>query len=339
MQTVSDDELIAETATIQLQQETGLQLQFEHYQTHGADGFLYIQAIGVRLTAEVKKWTAHVPVGVLIKKIGEIAEPGHGILIADYINPVMAEKLKAAEVQFLDTAGNAYLNQQPVYIHIIGRKPKQKHISAKVGGRAFQPAGLKVVYEFLTDRNFVNAPYREIAERANVALGAVGWVIRDLVEQGFLIELKNKKRKLTNHGELLDKWVENYPQRLRKKLLLGNFTAEEVDWRHTIDLREYKAVWGGEIAAEKYTNYLTPKDATVYIPKENMSRFLNEAKLRRAQAYERPQTNIELLQPLGTDDKNNDTLATPILVYADLIATGDPRNIEAAQRLREQYIN
>lgn len=338
MQAALDDRHIAEAAIIQFEQETGLQLRFENYEAHGAGGFLTIQEIGTKLTVEVKKWATHTPIGTLINKVREIAEPGGGILIADYINPKMAEKLKAAEIQFLDTVGNAYLNRKPVYVYINGKKPPQKP-TVERRGRALQPTGLKVVYAFLTDRELINAPYREIAERADVALGAVGWVIRDLIEQGFLIEGKNKKRRLTNYDDLLDMWVENYPQRLRKKLLLGNFTTDEENWWHKINPCAYKAVWGGEIAAAEYTNYLTPKDGTVYLQKETMNLFLKDARLRRTQEFERPHINIELLEPFGNFVASNNTLANPILVYADLLATGNIRNIETAQKLREKYIN
>ncbi|MAY40624.1 type IV toxin-antitoxin system AbiEi family antitoxin [Spongiibacter sp.] len=338
MHTAYDEQHIAETATAEFQRETGLQVRFEGYKAHGADGFLYIDKIGEKLTAEIKKWTAHTPVGTLINKMKEITRFEDGVLIADYINPKMAEKLKAADIQFLDTAGNAYLNKYPLYICITGKRLKDKTAPEKPKGRAFQPTGMKVVYEFLVDKNLANAPYREIADRANVALGAVGWVIRDLAEQGFLVERQNERR-LTNYDELLEKWAENYPQRLRKKLLLGTFTTDEPDWWKKIDPRDYNAAWGGEIAAAKYTNYLTPKDATIYIPKEKRNLFLKDARLRRAQELEKPHFTIELLEPLGEHFENQAGLAHPILVYADLLATANTRNIETAQKLREQYLD
>ncbi|WP_373091052.1 type IV toxin-antitoxin system AbiEi family antitoxin [Zhongshania sp.] len=338
MHTAYDEQHIAEVATAELRKETGLQVRFEGYDANGVDGFIYIDRIGEKLTAEIKKWTTHTPVGTLINKMKEIARFGGGVLIADYINPRMAEKLKAADIQFLDTAGNAYLNKYPIYICITGKRLEENTALEKPRGRAFQPTGMKVVYEFLVDKTLVNAPYREIADRANVALGAVGWVIRDLVEQGFLIE-RQKERQLTNYDELLDKWVENYPQKLRKKLLLGKFTTDEGDWWQKIDPCDYNAVWGGEVAAAKYTNYLTPKDVTIYIPKEKMPVFLKDARLRRAHELERPHLTIEVLEPIGQHTELPPGLAHPILVYADLLVTGNTRNIETAQKLREQYID
>lgn len=334
MQGGREEKHIAEAAIARFQQQTGLRLRF------GADGFLYLVDAGAKLVAEVKKWAGHASIGVLINKMEEAAAPSDGILIADYINPSMAEKLKAAEIQFLDTAGNAYLNRRPIYIYITGKKNQHRPTPAKMLGRAFQPTGLKVGYAFLTNKALINAPYRDIAKQANVALGAVGGVIQDLVEQGFLVDKKKgKARRLTNYNELLDQWAAMYPQQLRKKQLLGNFTAYDTAWWHKLDPRDYSAVWGGEIAAAQYTHYLTPKDATLYIPQECINPFLKEAQLRRPQQFEKPHINIELLEPFWPITASKNALADPILVYADLLGTSEPRNIEAAQKLRDQYIN
>ena len=338
MHTAYDEQTIAEMATAALQKEIGLQLRFEGRKAKGADGFLLIDEIGEKFVVVIKKWAANTPVGTLINKMKDPGMLEAGILIADYINPRMAEKLKAEDIQFLDTAGNAYLNKLPIYIYITGKKPDEKPALEKPKGRAFQATGMKVVYEFLVDRALTNATYRQIAERANVALGAVGWVIKDLVEQGFLIERK-KERTLTNYHALLDKWVEHYPEKLRKKLLLGHFTTDDADWWQKLDPRAFNAVWGGEIAAAEYTHQLTPKDGTIYIPKDKMNLLLKEARLRRTEATERPHLNIELLTPLGEPFENFPTLAHPLIVCADLIATGNTRNIEMAQKLREQYLN
>ena len=57
----------------------------------------------------------------------------------------MAEHLKTMEIPFLDLAGNAYLNEPPVYIYTKGNKPvEQPH--RKLATRAFQPTGLKVLF-------------------------------------------------------------------------------------------------------------------------------------------------------------------------------------------------
>ena len=83
-----------------------------------------IQESGARLAVEIKRWAMQANVGAIINRIKLIAEPGQGLLVADYINPNLGERLKAADIQFLDTVGNAYINQQPIYIYIKGNKPR-----------------------------------------------------------------------------------------------------------------------------------------------------------------------------------------------------------------------
>jgi hypothetical protein len=68
------------------------------------------------------------------------------LLITDYIRPGEAESLKHNKVEFIDTAGNVYLNQPPLYVDIIGRKKPEKPLRAK---RAFQKTGLKLIYLLL----------------------------------------------------------------------------------------------------------------------------------------------------------------------------------------------
>jgi len=313
---------------------------------HRIDAIVQIHHNGVKLTAEVKKWAAQINVGAIINQIKNLAEPGQGLLVADYINPKMGARLKAADIQFLDTAGNAYINQQPVYIYIKGNKPQQEFVTKNrvKTGRAFQPTGMKVVFEFLKDEQLVNAPYREIADRAAVALGTIGWVVNDLIKHGFLLEgFNDNQRKLVEFDLLLDKWVEAYPYKLKRKHKIGKFTTDDPGWWKTIYPEKFNAEWGGEIAAAKYTNYLKPQHGLIYIYRANLATFLQAARLRKAEPLMRQDTLIDLVEPFWK--KTNEERRTkkvglvhPIIAYADLIETGDARNLDTAQRLRENYL-
>lgn len=333
---------IARAAIDAFHEQTGLTLTLDWAERSEVDSFVHLRETDVLLVAWIKKWVAHTPVGVLLDRMARLSEPGKGILLADHVNPELAEKLKSAGVQFLDTAGNAFLRQPPVYVYIIGRKPPRSLTTGAVpAGRAFQPSGLKVVYAFLTHPELINGTYREIAGTTGVALGTIGWVIRDLVEQGYLQEqAPMRKREWLRYDALLDKWVEAYPQKLRGKQSLGRFVSDREMWWIQVKPEAYGAVWGGEIAAAEYTQYLNPVNATLYIPKMQMGRFLKDERLRKAKAVEIewPHATVELLEPFWKPGKDHDSLANPVLVYADLIASGDSRNIETAQRLRDQYI-
>ncbi len=308
------------------------------------DAIIRIPEADTQLVAEIKKWAPHVNLGAVMNRIKHIAGPGHGLLLADYINPNMGERLKEAHIQFIDTAGNAYINQPPVYIYIKGNKPEPNvgAMGTDKTGRAFQPTGMRVVFAFLRDKNLINAPYRHIAEQAQVALGAVGWVIRDLVAQNYLLEGRKKnQREFAKFNKLLDEWVEVYPHKLKVKHRIATFTTGDPGWWKAIDLKTFGALWGGEIAAAHYTRYLHPKDAVVYIKREHMAKFLRTARLRKIAQDEHAALRVDLIEPFWREENGRGKtadLAHPLVVYADLIETGDPRNLETANRIREEYL-
>jgi hypothetical protein len=264
------------------------------------------------------------------------------LLAADYVNPVMARKFKEKNIQFIDTAGNAFINLPPIYIYVTNNKPVERRQIKEKAQRAFNPTGLKVIYAFLCDADLVNATYREIADAADTALGTVGWVVNDLKENGFLIERGANGRKLTNLKKLLERWVEQYPNKLRNKLHIGNYVAQDPWWWKEVDIKDCGGCWGGEVAAAKYTNhYLKPKIATVYIEPENIGHLFKRGRLKKAEAWHHDDAGlVKLYKPFWPDRKNNNMeTVPPILAYADLVATGDPRNLEAAKIIYEKHID
>jgi hypothetical protein len=97
------------------------------------------------------------------------------------------------------------------------------------------------------------------------------------------------------------------------------------------------------VAAHRLTQYLRPSTCTVYIEPEGASeqtprrltRFVAANRLRADQ-----RGDIEVLDAfwkLHTAPDHPDVVP-PILAYADLIATLDPRNLEVANMIRERLV-
>ncbi|WP_096087839.1 type IV toxin-antitoxin system AbiEi family antitoxin [Agaribacterium haliotis] len=348
---ITEHQLLAE-AIQAFQEETGLQLQVTKEHIHindcTVDAFLQFPGLKEELAVEVKKWAQQSNIGALVDQIRRL--PQKGLLVADYVNPKMGEKLRAEGVEYFDAAGNAYINRPPVYIHITGNKYKETtSTTPKATNRAFDTTGLKVVFGFLCDPSLVKATYRQIAEHTGVALGTVTWVLNGLKDAGFITErgrgkgrANTKQRQLANKRKLLDRWVEAYPEKLKPKLLVGDFSAEDPYWWESIDIGEYGAWWGGELAAAKYTTYLKPQNITVYLPEQSGNKLLARARLKKANPAEH-RNLVHVLRPFwpaALNRQNNERpgLVHPILAYADLIATGDSRNREAAIEIYKQYI-
>jgi hypothetical protein len=260
--------------------------------------------------------------------------PGRLLIVADYINPQLAEQLKEQDIWFADTAGNAYINHSPVFVFIKGNKQIEK-LTARTVGRAFQPTGLKIIYAFLCNPELVNAPYREISQKTEVALGTVSWVMTDLNELGHIVDMGSRGRRLKDTRKLLERWLIAYSEKLRPKLQTGRYKAPNPDWWQTASLHSLQAYWGGEVAADKLANYLKPEIITIYV----MEKWATMLKITH-QLRKDPNGNVEILNTFWDVENEINAAETvnPILIYADLIASGDPRNIETAQMIYEQEL-
>lgn len=320
---------------------TGLPIQVErrnikiqnHYGQKIIDAIARLRAYGIdeQFAIELKTHLTNAALGVIAQHFARF--PHRGLLVTDYVNPRMAERLREMDIPFLDAAGNAYLNVPPVFVFIKGNRPPERFTEAPKT-RAFQPTGLKVVFTFLCNPELVNAPYRDIARAAGVALGTVGWVVTDLKELGHIVDMGKRGRRLKKRRKLLDRWVIAYPEQLRPKLLIGRYVAPEVDWWKHAPLYNFNAYWGGEVAAASLTGYLRPEQMTIYV-RERAAQLQLAYQLRKDS-----DGNIELLKAfwdIGCEQTEKE-LVPPLLIYADLLATGDPRNIETAHLLYDQEL-
>ncbi len=258
--------------------------------------------------------------------------PGPLLLATNYVNPAIAEDLRKNKIEYIDATGNAYIDQPPLYIHIKGNKPKDRWLEV-IRDEAFRGTGLRVVFVFLCNPEMVNKNYRTIARTAGVALGNIGLIIRDLIKQGFLLDMGKKGYRLVNKKRLLNRFVEDYPKKLRQRLFEGRFQGN-LDWRKAEALA-YDALWGGEAAAAEITDYLKPQSLTIYVPPYFIDKFLVEYRLKKDVDGE-----IEILEqfwePANLFDKK--AVVHPILVYTDLMATANNRNVETAQVIYDRYL-
>lgn len=296
---------------------------------HGTASTRYAVALKPALTPATLGGTIH-----RLRGLGE-----HPLLVTDHVTPQIAETLRAEGLPFLDAAGNAFLAQPGLLIWIKGQKAVAKTATPNAG-RAFQPTGLQVVFVLLCDPQAINRPYRELAELAGVAHGTVGWVMPDLKRLGFVDELKGRRgtKRLFQRARLLAQWVDAYARVLRPRLLVGRYYAGTLegwkDWR----LGRHGALWGGEPAAALLTGHLRPGALTIYakaLPAllAAEQRLVKEAEPGQTAVVEVRRQFWNLPDPLAQKGT-----VPPVLVYADLLATGDGRCIDAAALVQKNHL-
>ncbi|MEX0828225.1 MAG: type IV toxin-antitoxin system AbiEi family antitoxin [Haliea sp.] len=283
---------------------------------------------------EVKRGLRPATLAPLILRFQKTKPPM--LLVTDYITPAMARLLREAGVAFVDLAGNAHIEQPGLRLFVIGNKPE--HITAEHRTtRAFLPAGLRVLFILLCDPGRVNLPTRALAEKAGVANGTIGWVLKDLEKEGFLHVFGRRKRRLTRLRELLDRWVAAYPGQLRPQVFKGAYQARTQDWWKNVKYHQETVMLAGQPAADRLTKYLRPGEVTLYV--RGGVKVVNELIARHA-LQKNPAGNIEILTAFWPEDLPTDApglVPTP-LVYADLLATRDARCIETARMLYDRYL-
>lgn len=293
-----------------------------------------------RYVVEIKRIDRFAAIGQIKQQLQHFRQPG--LLIAPRITTETADKCRELDVQFIDANGNAFLQAPGLFVLVKGQRPRVNEVTGAtmVTPRAGTPTSLRAMFVLLCRPELLNAPYREIKQAAGIALGAVGWVFCDLNARGYTTGGKEKgDRRILERQRLVEEWVTNYPIKLRPKLNPRRFHAPDPNWWRQIDITQYDAQWGGEVAADKLTGHLRPNTVTIYLRLEdarrNLTRMVVDNKLRAD-----PEGEIEVLEAFWdlppTD--NRPDIVPPLLVYADLLATMDPRNHETARMIYEERL-
>ena len=271
----------------------------------------------------------------LLVLLRRLKRPEEFLLITRQVTAEVADRLRDNGIQFIDDAGNAFINRPPFYLFIKGNRNRDV-ARPPVIGRAFKQTGLRVLYALLCNPGMENETYRMIAGKADVALGMVNWTMRELRELGFLIEMRTgriRNGRLTNKGKLLERWITAYAEQLRPKLFLGRYGGAEKWWENA-ELNPDQGLWGGEVAAARMTGYLKPEDVIIYVT-DDPAKMLAPFRLKKD-----PEGNVELYTRFwkpGTVAPHGD-MVHPLLVYADLVATGNQRNLETARKIYDEHI-
>ena len=255
------------------------------------------------------------------------------ILVADHVFPKIKEELRNQEIAYLETNGNIWLKNGETLLWIDAQKTRPE-VKEKIN-RAFTKTGLKVVFDFLRDELLINAPYREIAQQTEIALGNVNYILNGLKESGFIVKGSKNGIQFTNKKELLNTWIVKYAEKLKPEIEIGTFRFLRDDdfanWKN-LPLKKGKTWWGGEPAGNIKTNYLKPAELTLYTI-ETRSDLIKNYRL-----IPDPTGNIKVFKTFWKDIDINENTAPPLLIYADLINTGDHRCIETAQKIYDEFL-
>jgi hypothetical protein len=275
------------------------------------------------------------------------------ILITNYLSEPVLEKLIKNKIEFIDAAGNVYLNNPAAYILIRGqRQIKEKQTSLI----QITANSLQVIYILLKYPHILKDSQKYLSAAAGVTLATTKKTLINLYTLGYLQKQPEGKYRISNYTKLLERWEMGYAERLRPKFLLGSFSYvfsgnfTEISDKIIQQAVEDDFLIGGELGAAIATSYLIPTSAILHIhPQANYRAIAAKLKLKP-----NPEGNITFLQnfeqvsqntnihnyannynPIELSDKS---IADPLLIHAELLLENSDRLRETAEILFTKFI-
>lgn len=270
-------------------------------------------------------------------KFADVAKAGAGdlprMVFTDFVAPKTADALRRAETQYLDTAGNAWIEFGDVLIDVRGRRPRREATVARpraATGNLFSSSRAQVVFALLAWPHLWGAPQRDLAHAAGVSVGQANNTLHLLAEAGY------DHRHPPRQADLLDLWAAAFPTGLAKRLTLATYRGD-VEQVHQVNAND-PIFLSGEHAM---SDALRPATLTLYVEQLDprlaiKNRWRTDGTpnvvLRRKFWHAPPNRSAEHNRPLA--GLRN---APWPLVYADLAASADPRVRNAAEEWKDRF--
>lgn len=254
------------------------------------------------------------------------------LVLAPYVPAAAGQVLRARGVDFIDAVGNMSLALDGRSIDTLGHKPVRNVAAVKdpTSSRAMTRSGAMVVFALLSWTELVAGTVRQIAEASRTSVGTVHMVLDALAGGGYLHDGETG-RALNRGGELLDRWAEAYAVNLYGRLALGTYALADQGQLAGIaqTLTTAGAQLGGELAGSRLDAHLRPGTVTFYVD-ELPAGVLAQYRLRRDDVA----GTVAFRRRFWRTPGQASTLVPSPLVYADMLASGDPRQREHARRIR-----
>lgn len=251
------------------------------------------------------------------------------LVFTTFVAPKTAETFRRAGVQYLDTAGNAWITFGGVLIDVRGRpRPDRAAPRPRVAtGNLFSSGRAQVVFGLLAWPQLWDAPRRDVAHAAGVSLGLAHDALTLLAESGY-----GRDHVPPSPADLLELWAAAFPTGLAKRLTLATYRGESETVRK-VNPTDPVFVSGEGAAGDM----LRPATLTSYV--EELDPRLAIRNRWRTDG----QQNVIVRRKFWHAPDNSDAPLSGLrnapwpLVYADMLASTDPRVRDAAKERRAHF--
>ena len=333
----STDHSVISSALSAVKRSAGIDGKLLEFRQDGAVVSLHLAGKSTNYVCTVKR---KIDRAAVLLDLRARARPGSkALLVCMSMSSAMVEQCRQLSIQFIDAAGNAYLdNGRGLYVYIAGLKSEQT-VSALRRDATITPSALRVMFAVLAEPALLNAAYRDLAAVAGISIGGIGKAFDTMEAAGFIGTIASTERRIRDPERMLSEWATGYLQRLRPSLEKYRFSATgPLELGTAWKPQQAISAWGGEWAAAYVTSHLKPATCTIYAAAPSPKLIADLVKQFRLRAD--PDGPIEIVKAFWRMDRLIDFFPTvPLhLIYADLLETNDPRNLTVAELIAKKVI-
>lgn len=265
-----------------------------------------------------------------LRSFGLQNDPRRLLIVGPRITERSAERFRAAGVNYLDRAGNAFIVFDGVLIDVRGRRPdpalaaERGMRASKRGADLFSMKRSQVIFAILSWEELLKGTVREIARTAGVSIGQAQATM-DLLDQGGFLDGRSWVS-ARERDRLIDQWTAAYPLGLGAAAAAQSFSGDFTDL-HDAGIPVYVS---GEAAVPEV---LRRTESIVIYSAEVPVELIRRGRWRRDEESPNIFVRQQFWSPPEPEVPGRHE-APWLLIYADLMASNDSRLREAARGLR-----
>lgn len=231
-----------------------------------------------------------------------------------------SEVCKENQLNYFDVCGNSYFSSDSIYISETGNKNNQiKQSETKNIFSSHSLVTSKILREILKDIHKIQK-IKYLSQEVGCSIGQVSKVIHQLIQEGYVLKVKEGYQLIDSKG-LLDDWAKEYPKENKDTIRFYSLDKvtkieEHLQQLSNKKIHTYLTGFSGGVRYAPVVNY---NKVHFYVSKKDIHKIIEELDLKEVDSGE----NVVVMlsdEAITMNHKiiDNDNVVSPVQAYLDL---------------------